>query len=289
MMDRMKVDEDLRQALVCDEIGIETALYRDYRLNSAFQLIYRHDDASLIPCMSDAAAAPFIGRRRLDFVQFLSDAGNEQRTYLSTLLTTLHLRNFWHIGVDEPGDFRLFLPVDPLHGGHRDVERAAAEIAEICDHAEAPRENVVCHVNTHGVADRRTCHAFARALAEHDLGVSIGAHRGSAPDLDGAAQIRPEFVRIDVASLRSVGRGGARARLFSAGLHSLRELGCSLLVCGIETPDDLDLALKAGAGHLQGGLLGAQKLAGVILEERPLSVASLLGGFGRTEKSAAGR
>jgi EAL domain-containing protein (putative c-di-GMP-specific phosphodiesterase class I) len=56
---------------------------------------------------------------------------------------------------------------------------------------------------------------------------------------------------------------------------------------GIETPHHLKVAVEAGADLFQGFLLGRPALAGTIVDETPLSIATLV--RSRVERRSASR
>ncbi|WP_157020138.1 EAL domain-containing protein [Mesorhizobium xinjiangense] len=265
----------LRQALIADEIGLETGIFGNYRLKSAFQPIYRREGALLVACSVEAQLAPFAGHRPAAPARLFAEAGEGLRAYLEMLCTTLHLHNYWHAGFDELEMYPLHIAVGPQFGGHNDAERAAGLVAEICDEAGLAPEMLICGIDA-GEADAGAGRTFAGALHRHGIAVSMGFRTADGPSFEALAETGPDFVRIDGAWLRAVRNGGAAARLLAVAIRALGGFGTRLLVQGIEGPAELDAALEAGAAYCQGSHLHVPRPAGAILDERPLSVALLL-------------
>ena len=89
--------------------------------------------------------------------------------------------------------------------------------------------------------------------------------------------LKPEIVRIDCNWFRQVCRDATTVRLLEAVVSRLRERSSKVLVTGIDSSDQLPVALQAGADLLQGGHLAPPTLVGIELDEKPLSIAERLG------------
>ena len=88
--------------------------------------------------------------------------------------------------------------------------------------------------------------------------------------------LRSDTVKIDAAWFRSVVSRPEALRLLPALFARLGDLGCRILVEGIETPRQLHAAVEAGADLLQGYLLARPALAGTIVDDAPLLIRDLM-------------
>jgi EAL domain-containing protein (putative c-di-GMP-specific phosphodiesterase class I) len=87
-------------------------------------------------------------------------------------------------------------------------------------------------------------------LAVDDLGAGSRS-------FDLLAELRPEFVKLDMSLVRRLDDDPARRRIVGHVLELLRELGTSAVAAGVETPGERDALLALGAPLLQGFLFGA--------------------------------
>ena len=64
--------------------------------------------------------------------------------------------------------------------------------------------------------------------------------------------------------------------LFPAVIAGFADMGAQLFVQGIETPQELQAALEAGADYFQGVALARAAVAGAVVDEKPRSIEALL-------------
>jgi EAL domain-containing protein (putative c-di-GMP-specific phosphodiesterase class I) len=90
-------------------------------------------------------------------------------------------------------------------------------------------------------------------------------------------RIEPDVIKIDGAWFRNVQDSAETAVLFPAVITAFQGLGANLLVQGIETPFELDAALKSNADYLQGLLLASPALVGTIVDDKPRPITHFTG------------
>lgn len=89
-------------------------------------------------------------------------------------------------------------------------------------------------------------------IALDDLGAGYSA-------LDLLADLRPDFVKLDMSLVRRIDRDDARRRIVRHLLALLRDLGTGAIAEGVETAGERDALLSLGAPLLQGYLFGAPR------------------------------
>ena len=268
---------DLEQALIVDEIGIETGIYGKYRLKTAHQPIFRREGSDLVPFAVEARILPHREGKTVAPVEFFEDVPQMDRPFVEALCRTLHLRNHRNVGIDEPERFELHLPIDPRWGGRDEPIAAAASIARIVEETGLSADMITCEILDASVLDSKALVALAGELRGHGVRISIAEFRAGKSAIDRVTQIEPDIIKIDGAWFRGVQESAETAQLFPAVITAFRGFGAKLLVQGIETAVELKAALDAGADHLQGMLLCKPALAGAIFDDQPRSIKALLG------------
>jgi EAL domain-containing protein (putative c-di-GMP-specific phosphodiesterase class I) len=151
---------------------------------------------------------------------------------------------------DAPGDALLFVNVHPdelldpeLASPDAPLSRVASRVVlEITERAALDR----------GVELRRRIAELRRLgfrVAVDDLGSGFSS-------LDLLAEIRPEFVKLDMSLVRRLDGDDTRRRIVGHLLALLRDLGTPAVAEGVETPGERDALLALGAPLLQGFLFG---------------------------------
>ena len=89
-------------------------------------------------------------------------------------------------------------------------------------------------------------------LAVDDLGAGYAG-------LNSVAQLRPDFIKIDMALTRQIDRWQIKQRLVGSVVHFARQEGIEIVAEGIETEDESKAVEDLGCGLLQGFLHGRPK------------------------------
>jgi EAL domain-containing protein (putative c-di-GMP-specific phosphodiesterase class I) len=268
--------QDLERALVVDEIGIETGIYKNYRLKTAHQPIFRREGAELVPFAVEARVSPFREGSAVAPAEFFEGTPQSDRAFVEALCRALHLRNHRNVGIDEPERFELYLTIDPRYDDWDAPDSAAHSIAAFAGEAGIPAGMITCEILDAATLDAKALAALSGELRGHGMRVSIAEFRIGQSAIDRVTQIEPDVIKIDGAWFRDVQESSETAQLFPAVINAFQGFGAKLLVQGIETPAELEGALDAGADYLQGMLLSPPVLAGSALDEKPQPIEALL-------------
>src|SRR5690606_13387181 len=205
---------------------------------------------------------------------FYRTVPQDDRLFVESLSRALHVRNYPYVGLD---GVDLFLNYDPQVNDH--PGRALAEIrrrahrrgdydlgawmvgGESTEQA-APDDAVLAAV----VREMRR-NGFRVASDDFGIGHSTEAR---------VRMLEPDIVKVDGGWFAELCRHAAAEKLFRPLLCLLHDQGAKVLVEGIERPDQLGVALEAGADLLQGFLLARPALTGTLLSAEPLAVDRLL-------------
>jgi EAL domain-containing protein (putative c-di-GMP-specific phosphodiesterase class I) len=270
---------DIGDAIFADEVGIEYGVYGEFRLWSAYQPIFAPENGFLRPVAVEALIEPHRLGRPVVAAEFFASVPAIDQLYVEAICRGLHLRNFRNIGVE---DLDLFFNYDPRV--NRDLVRSIAEIRSMTRHLDDldlhPRM-LVCEITEQASPDDAVLLALVREMRRSHIRIAIddfGAGHSTEARMN---LIRPDIVKIDGDWFAELCRHATAERFFRPLVETLHHRGATVLVEGIEEPAHLRVALEGGVDLLQGFYLGRPKLAGMIFDEEPLPIASLIGGRGK--------
>jgi EAL domain-containing protein (putative c-di-GMP-specific phosphodiesterase class I) len=119
--------------------------------------------------------------------------------------------------------------------------------------------------------------AFRGELRALGVEIAYDGYATGQADIAAREDIAPEYLKLAPATLRSIHRGENRQRQVQLIMRACQDIGCSLIVTGVDTEADLKVARGLECGLAQGDFLG-----------RPLPLSSVLRGArtGGASKSA---
>lgn len=257
-----------------DEIGLEYAVYGEYRLRSACQPIFAPRDGLLVPVAAEALIQPRYGGLPVPAKPFLESVPQPDRLHVEALCRALHLRNFHFVGV---AGLDLFFNYDPQVNDH--LGHALAEIAlmvgQLGDYG-LDAGMLVCEITERAAGSDFVLQRLALEMRSHGVRIAVDDFGAGHSTAERLRLLEPDIVKIDGAWFGRVCRHAAAERLFARLLVQLHDSGAKVLVEGVERPDQLEVALEGGADLLQGHLLARPALVGSIFPERPLAIGDLL-------------
>jgi EAL domain-containing protein (putative c-di-GMP-specific phosphodiesterase class I) len=262
----------LDDAIIVDEIGIESGCYGIYRLRSLYQPIFKRREKTLKMVAAEGTAAPYVAGEEVPFEVFLAAVADDDHDFIGRMGLALALRNLRNIGLDA-----IELVVDPegIDPGAL-IDRIQLVVGELAGSGLDPG-NVVCALGEHAASDGALLSRLAEEMRSHGLRIAVSDF-GAGHWTDAAVDLlKPEIVRIDGDWFRQVCRDATTVRLFDAVVSRLRERQSKVLVTGIDSEHQFAVALRAGADLFQGPHLAAPALAGTVIGEAPLSIAEKLG------------
>ena len=262
----------LDDAIIVDEIGLESGCYGLYRLRSLCQPIFKRRERTLKMVAAEATVRPYLAGEEVPSEVFLAAVADDDQDFIGRMGLALSLRNHRNIGIDG-----LDLVVDP-EGFEPDTltDRIRLVVEELAG-AELDAGSVVCALGEHSASDKTLLSRIAGEMRGRGLRIAVGDFGAGHWTDEAVDTLRPEIVRIAGDWFRQVCRDATTVRLFEAVVSRLRERQSKVLVTGIESGEQLAVALQAGVDLLQGPHLAAPVLVGTVLSETPLSIAEKLG------------
>ena len=237
-----------------EERGRWVGSFQNYRLTSAFQPVYSYPHRRPVGYEGLIRVEDERGRPITPVTAFEGVGNFEQQIWLDRLCRLLHVHNF--VAQRQP-DCWLFLNIHPAVFMHAALQvRMLARAVEVVHQLGLPTHRLVFEV-TEAVMARddsfeeavEAARATGCLLALDDFGVGHS-------NFDRIWRIRPEIVKLD-RSLLMRSRGSRRmARVLSQMVALLHECGSLVLLEGIETVEDAQLAMDADVDLVQGFAFG---------------------------------
>jgi EAL domain-containing protein (putative c-di-GMP-specific phosphodiesterase class I) len=134
----------LDEALIVDEIGIESGCYGLYRLRSLYQPIFKRREKTLKMVAVEGTALPYVAGEEVPSEVFLAAVADDDHEFVGRMGLALSLRNHKNIGLE-----MLELVIDP-EGYEADtlVDRIRLIARELAGSGLDPGQ-VVCALGEH--------------------------------------------------------------------------------------------------------------------------------------------
>ncbi|WP_309083161.1 EAL domain-containing protein [Chelativorans sp.] len=286
MTEAATLAQRIDQAILVDEVGIETGRYGPYHLKTLYQPIYRNTREGLKPCGVEGLAGPQREGQPVATRAFFADvAATEDRLFVENLCQTLHVRNYPNTGVD---GLMLFIK----HYANADLGLDAAlahvdEMVKFLADVSVDPALLVCEIAE--TADEGLMTELAAELRKHRIRIAVDDFGVGRSTLSRVRLLNPEVVKVDGGWFRRIAEVAMAAKLLNSLVDALQREGREVLIQGIETAAQLRVAMGTGADFLQGYLLGRPKLAGSLFDIRPVHIEGLFASGERVVPLSASR
>lgn len=252
----MKVDESQQviRSFCYGVDGRSIASFEDYRLDSAFQPIFRRGRGGLVLEGHEGLLRPSLDDMPVPVNRFFDSVDRDQISFLERLCRVLHVRNFRH---GDNGTQKLFLNIDPM--AFTDVLRSERVITRFMDRLEGhglTPDRLVFEIIETSHEDKAVLFAVIEQFRAFGVSIAIDDFGAQHSNFDRVFDLNPDLVKFDLQWLSRC-RGDQRAVRFLNGMVELiKELDVEVSCEGIETEQELRIALDAGFDLFQGYYLG---------------------------------
>lgn len=231
--------------------GISEAVYRNFRVRSAFQPIFSFAHSRAVGFEGLARGWNERNEVVAPPVLLAADRSSEGIIYLDRLLRALHLANF---SGPEFEDAWLFLNVAPavvIHG-----RSCGPFFREALRAYGIPPQRVVLEVTEGATEDEGALESATRYYREIGCLVAIDDFGAGHSNFDRIWRLRPDIVKLDRAMISRAARDPAARRGLVGIAGLLHETGALVLAEGVETEEEAVASLQAEVDLFQGFLLG---------------------------------
>jgi EAL domain-containing protein (putative c-di-GMP-specific phosphodiesterase class I) len=175
----------------------------------------------------------------------------EQLVKFDRLCRTLHTLNYLNMGT---GNGLLFLNVHPellvaVNSHGKVFER-------VLHQHDVPTNEVVIEINESAVSEEKLLTEAIANYRERGYRIAIDDFGKEHSNLERLWTLSPEYVKLDGGIIQQAEVNSRLQRILPKLVEIIRELGAEVVVEGIETLSQLELARHAGVHLVQGYLLG---------------------------------
>jgi EAL domain-containing protein (putative c-di-GMP-specific phosphodiesterase class I) len=253
----------LRPRYVSDAItiepgGLHVGRYGPFELRAAYQPIFRRSGTQLSLCALEGLVRPNIAGAPLSPAELFMQVDPEDRLFVECMCRALHLRNYVHA---TPGDLDLYINVNPaIYASVEVIEREFRFMFSILPTYGVSPSRLVCELVEHDALDPAVLSRLCDMFRDNGARVALDDFGSGSSGMDRYRSVRPDVVKVDGPLFRSMSRTSGGRRLLASMSSTFLRDGTSLLVEGIESAVDLDIALEVGADLAQGYGLGRPKV-----------------------------
>jgi EAL domain-containing protein (putative c-di-GMP-specific phosphodiesterase class I) len=137
-------------------------------------------------------------------------------------------------------------------------------LCQLRDALEGTRKLVV-EIPDAAVGSTPEFRALRTALRTAEIDVAYDGYATGQADIAAREDIAPDFLKLAPATLRSIHRGENRQRQVQLIMRACRDIGCSVIVTGVDTETDLKAARDLDCDLAQGDALGRALSASAIV------------------------
>jgi len=233
--------------------GICQARFGPYKLSSAFQPIYAITPDALTLFAYEALVRPEAsGISVYPSVLFDPISGHDM-CELDRLCRSIHIRNFHLLANDNA---TLFLNINPaLYDTIQSVDfEFQYLIADLQAHNLVPSK-IVCEIIEAKAVDDTLIARMCAQFREFGAKVAVDDYGSDHSDWRRFELVKPDILKLDGEVFRNLCKTPAAIPALRNLTESLHDIGCVLLVEGVENRNQFDIALEANVSLVQGYFL----------------------------------
>lgn len=175
----------------------------------------------------------------------------ERLVKFDRLCRTLHTLNYLNMGIRNS---LLFLNVHP------ELLVAVNSHGKVFEHVlhqhDVPTNEVVIEIHESAVSDEKLLAAAIANYRERGYKIAIDDFGKEHSNLDRLWTLSPEYVKLDGGIIQQAVVNQRLQRILPKLVEIIRDLGADVIIEGVETQEQLELARFAGVHLIQGYLLG---------------------------------
>ncbi|MBF0625688.1 MAG: EAL domain-containing protein [Magnetococcales bacterium] len=222
--------------------------YREFRLHSAFQPIFSPSHRRTVGYEALLRARDQLDQSVPPPRVFESAARHGDVTGLDRLARSLHVHNF--VAAAGP-EVWLFLNLHPEVAGQGAAGRRHFTTGLLRDHGLSPTR-VVIEILEHGSQDKGLLTESMVHFRENGYLIALDDFGAGESNFDRIWRLRPDIVKLDRSLVVNAVHNPAARRMLPGLVALIHEVGCLVLLEGIETDAEALIAMDSDADLLQG-------------------------------------
>ncbi len=241
-------------------------MFGNYRLASAFQPVFSSAGGTLEIFGFEGLLRPGLGNIDLAPAELFNSPQIDNTKLLERISREIHIQNFTTIN---QSNALLFLNINPaLIGNPGQAFREVGKTLETLATFGCPPSKVVFEIVENKVVDNAMITDLCLQLRRTGAKVAIDDYGIDHSNWDRFSAVQPEILKLDGKVFKNLCKSPFAERALQQLVTSLNEIDSKLLVEGIESSKQFDVALSAGVPLLQGYYLGRPQPASFWLNKQ---------------------
>lgn len=242
-------------AIECDAEGVNFGQYHEYVLKPACQPIYRNSrDGFLRLDAYEGLIRPEENGLPISPCQFFGDLVQSDHLFIEMLCTALHIRSYQQA---QDNGISLFLNVNVAN--FDTVENLEREVYFTLDRLARHglgNHNLVVEIVETEVMDHKILHRVCEIMRENEIRFALDDFGTKASNIERYLDLQPDIVKIDRSLFRDFVVNREACNFIGSVIQAFRDNGCQVLLEGLESPEEVNLAVELESDLLQGFSLG---------------------------------
>jgi EAL domain-containing protein (putative c-di-GMP-specific phosphodiesterase class I) len=244
-MIRIKRPNNVADAIGLGSDGSWSGSYADHIFQSAYQPVYSNANSDQFGLYGYEGLARI--SRNGTFVspdKFINSVGLDDRLFVECLCQALQIRNYRNC--DQIGA-KLFINLNP--NAYRTFESVDLEInfviSALARHGLST-ENFVVEILETEIISNEVLLKVVGLLRDHNVTIAMDDFGSKSSNYERYRLISPDIVKLDGDLFRMLSNHDQSAKLMASLVSSFKQDGVAMLVEGIETAEQLNIAQTAG-------------------------------------------
>lgn len=241
----------VQEAITVTRDGLHVGHYGDYVLYSAYQPIYRvsENHAPSIPAF-EGLIRPFLGDTPIDPSAFFRLVDDEDLLFVECMCQALHVRNHHRAS---PAGGGLFVNVNPaIYTSISMLEREFNFLLSNLSKHGLETTRVIIELLETAPYSSVVLKWLRRMALDNGIQFAMDDFGRSHSCLERYESLKPDIVKVDRGVFLKAAQENTHLQTLQSAIERFRGDGALVIIEGIETAEQLDLAQNLGADFFQG-------------------------------------
>ncbi len=237
-----------------DEHGEFSCDFGPYIMRSVFQPIFPIDGDMLVPEAVEGLLKVTREKQTIPPTVFFANVPAEYQVSVERRSRATHLHNFAALGRDH---LDLFFNFNPA--AYTDLADSLEKIRYMMSRLPVcglTTDRLICEITEANACDNTVLRAIVKEFRRNGFRIAIDDFGTEFSNIERVEALSPDIVKIDGDWFRQMAAVSRAETIITSVIRNFRNAGIQVLVEGIETSCQLELAVNAGADKVQGYLLG---------------------------------
>ena len=249
----------VREEVSISPVGVYSATYGGYELNTAYQPIVRVGASTNYEIFGHEGLVRC--KKNKSFTsppEFFAQIRRRDRFYVERLCHEIHIKNWL---AQARADESLFINLDvQLLDSKRLNSKGIALAISKAQHWGVDPERLICEVIESKVQSLQMLNYLSDCLRDFGVRIAVDDFGVDYSNIERVRLLEPDFVKLDGVFFHRFAANGRLLPMLSGLVSRLRDQGAEIIAEAVETEHHRDTALDCGIQFMQGYYFGRPKM-----------------------------